>query len=278
MKKFLLIVGMILIIGMLAFNSASATDTNDYVLNNVSDINMNVEIIDQQNVRSIEDSTIDDNTKDFNNDINTLNNQTTTNNDINTLNNQTTTNNDINTLNNQTTINNDINTLNNQTTINNDSNILNNQTTINNDSNILNNQTTINNDSNILNLENDPSFIEQLSNLTIDGCISRIAGSGGGMNSGTGAALSETGEDAIRFLQDLGFFDKMSYWMVKVFVKIYEKVNGEMTDEQAEALVNYLAFREYNLKEEVIMPWLHDILNNIHDVTSTISSIWHWIF
>ena len=239
MKKFLLIVGMILIIGMLAFNSASATDTNDYVLNNVSDINMNVEIIDQQNVRSIEDSTIDDNTKDFNNDINTLNNQTTINNDINTLNNQT---------------------------------------TINNDSNILNNQTTINNDSNILNLENDPSFIEQLSNLTIDGCISRIAGSGGGMNSGTGAALSETGEDAIRFLQDLGFFDKMSYWMVKVFVKIYEKVNGEMTDEQAEALVNYLAFREYNLKEEVIMPWLHDILNNIHDVTSTISSIWHWIF
>ena len=53
MKKFLLIFGMILIIGMLAFNFASAADTNDNVLNNVSDSHVNVEIIDQENVKLI---------------------------------------------------------------------------------------------------------------------------------------------------------------------------------------------------------------------------------
>ena len=243
MKKFLLIFGMILIIGMLAFNFASAADTNGYILNNVSDSHVNVEIIDQQNVKSIEDSTIDDNTKDINNDINTPNNQSA---------------------------------------INNDTNTPNNQSAINNDTNTPNNQSAINNDSNSLILANDPSFIEPLSNLTIYGCIGTVAGSGGGMNTGTGAALSETGEDAIRLLEDLGVIDKMSYWSVKAFVKIYQAFDGRMTDDMAEWVVDFLVFHEHDLREEIILPVEKIVAKAtsmfIHDISTKISSIFHWIF
>ena len=102
------------------------------------------------------------------------------------------------------------------------------------------------------------------------------------MNSGAGAAMSETGEDAIRLLEDLGVINKISYWTVKAFVKVYQLFDGRMTDDMAEWLVDYLAFHEHDLREELIFPTEKIVAKLtsvfIHDISSKISSIFHWIF
>ena len=228
---------------MLAFNVVSAADANDHVLNNVSDTNVNVESIDHQNVQSIEDCAIDDNTNDFNNDIEVPDNQSVIDNDI---------------------------------------EVPDNQSVIDNDIEVPDNQTTTDNDSNIIILANNYFIPEQILNVTIGECTVVAAGSGGSMNSGAGAAMSETGEDAIRLLEDLGVINKISYWTVKAFVKVYQLFDGRMTDDMAEWLVDYLAFHEHDLREELIFPTEKIVAKLtsvfIHDISSKISSIFHWIF